>query len=157
MQVSKMMRTSVVTVSPDTPFRELLRMQACMASRQIHVVDESRKMLGIITSYDLLNALAPFYIDSNLARALPDDVSVIRHAYEASKGKTAGDIMTPVVAALKPTDHFVEAETLIREKGGNVLPVVDDEGCLLGEITRKTIVKYLALDVLGVSCEGKEG
>jgi len=157
MHVSDMMRADLVTVPPDTPFEKLLRMQACMPTRQIYVTDQDGKMLGMITGYDLLAAMAPFFVDSNLARALPDDTSVIRHAYEASSHKTAADIMISDVASLKPDDTFLEADILIREKGGNVLPVVDEEGRLKGEITRKVILKYIALNVLGFSCPVGEG
>lgn len=155
MHVSEMMRTDLVTVPPGTTFEKLLVMEACMPTRQIYVVDEGGRMLGMITSYDLLAQMAPFYIDSNLAKALPDDASVIRHAYNASAHKTAADLMVTDVASLKPSDTFLEADILIREKGGNVLPVVDADGRLVGEITRKVILKYIALNVLGLG--GGEG
>jgi len=157
MQVCNMMRKKVVTVPPETPFEKLLVMQACKSQRQIHVADEEGRLLGIITSYDILKEMAPFYIDSNLAKALPDGMSVFSHAFEANTGKTAADIMTPVVASLKPGDTFLEAEMLVRERGVHVLPVVDEEGRLLGEITRKTILRHLVRDVLGLACDGKEG
>lgn len=157
MQVSDMMRTGVLTVPPDTPFEKLLVMQACTASRQVHVVDGEGRLLGVVTSYDLLSVMAPFYIDSNLARALPDSASVTRHAFEANKALTAQGVMTPAAATLGPGDNVVKAEALIRERGVNVLPVVDGEGRLLGEITRKTILKHIVLDVLGLECGCKEG
>lgn len=156
MHVSEMMRTDLVTVSPDTPFERLLWLQACKPMRQVYVVDGEGRMLGMLTSYDLLSAMAPFYLDSNLARALTDDVSVIRRAFESNVGRTAADVMVTEVSSLKPTDTFLEADVLIREKGGNVLPVLDGEGRLLGEITRKVILRYIALNVLGLTCQCKE-
>ncbi|MFZ5425485.1 MAG: HPP family protein [Thermodesulfobacteriota bacterium] len=155
MHVSEMMRTDLVKVPPGETFEKLLVMEACMPMRQIYVVDEGGKMLGMITSYDLLAPMAPFYIDSNLVKALPDDASVIRHAYNANAHKTAADLMVTDVASLKPSGTFLEADILIREKGGNVLPVVDDDGRLVGEITRKVILKYIALNVLGLGSGGE--
>lgn len=155
MHVSEMMRTDLVTVAPDTPFEKLLWLQACKPMRQVYVVDGQGRMQGMLTSYDLLSAMAPFYVDSNLARALADDVAVIRRAFEASSGKTARDVMVTEVLSLKPTDTFLEADLLIREKGGNALPVLDGEGRIVGEVTRKAILRYIALHVLGLDCGGE--
>lgn len=157
MHVSRMMRTDVVTVSPDTGFAELLRMLACIPMRQLYVVDSEGKLLGLVSGCDLLNALFPFYIDSNLAKALTDDFSVLRQGYQANVLKTAAEVMTTEMASLKPSDHFVEAELLLRENGGNALPVVDDTGRLMGELSRKTILGYVARTVLGPGCADPEG
>jgi len=149
MHVSEMMRANLVTTGPDTTFEKLLRTLARAPSRQIYVVDNGGRMLGLVSTYDLLKVMSPFYMDSNLAKALPDDVSFLQRAFKANAGRTASDIMSRDVATLDPSDHFVEAETLFRERGVYVLPVVDAEGRLLGEVTRKVIIKYLAKTLLG--------
>jgi CBS domain-containing protein len=148
MNVSQLMRTDLVTTDPDTGLTTLFRLLARVPSLHIYVVDQDHRMLGLITSYDLLKALSPFYMDSNLAKALPDDDSFLRHAFRANAHQTASDIMERDVPTLKPSDHFVEAEVLIRERGGYVLPIVDDKGRLVGEVTRKMIIKYLARTLL---------
>lgn len=156
MQVFQMMRTDLVTVPPETPFKELLRMQACQPARQIYVVNPAGEMIGLITSYDLLRLMSPEYLDSGLARALPDDVSVIRRAYAANEKKTAAEVMNIHLTLLKTNDHFLEAELLIRESKVNVLPVADENGKLVGEVTRKLVLRYIALDVLALGGECKE-
>jgi len=157
MLVSDMMRRNLVTIPPDTAFEKLVRLQACMPARQIYVTTPDGMLLGLITCYDVLASMAPFYLDSNLAKALPDGASVFRHAFEANRGKTAKEVMTSEPAVLKMSDTFLEADVLIREQGTNVLPVVDEKGRLVGEVTRKVVLRYIATRVLGLTCDKAEG
>ena len=157
MHVSKMMRTDMVTVGQDVGFQDLFRLLACSPMRPVYVVDKGGELLGTITSRELFAAMSPFYVDANLARALADDVTFIRHAFQANSHKKATDVMNKDLTKLKPSDHFVEAEVLLREGGGNFLPVVDEDGRLVGEITLRTILKYIALTVLKITCADKEG
>lgn len=157
MQVSKMMHTDVTTVPPDMEFPDLFRLLACSPMRPVYVVGAGGTFLGMVTSRELFAAMSPFYVDANLVKALADDVSFIEHAYRANSHKKASDVMNRDRTRLKPTDHFVEAEVLLREYGGNFLPVVDEEGRLVGEITLRAILKYIARTVLGIDCPGKEG
>ena len=154
MQVAKMMLRELTTVAAQCEFSDLLLKQACLPSRQIYVTDPAAKLLGIITSYDLLKLMAPFYLDSNLARALPDDSEVVAQAFTRNQSKTAAEIMQRKFHALAPSDNFALAEAVMREKGVFALPVLDADGVLLGEISRREVLKYLVFNVLGHDCRG---
>ena len=115
-----------------------------MDSRLVYVVDATRHLLGVISSYDLLRTMLPFYLDSNLAKALPDDDAVILQAFEACQNRTAGEIMTREFVAVHPDDTFLEAEALIAEHGISVLPVLEADGQLVGAVSRRAILNALA-------------
>ncbi|UJX43015.1 CBS domain-containing protein [Desulfovibrio sp. JY] len=144
MRIRNMMHKSLAVIGPDVDFAALLAAYRQMESRLVYVVDKDGKLLGVISSYDILRVMFPFYLDSNLVKALPDDESVLRQAFSACKGQLAAEIMTSDFAAVKPDALFLEAEALIAERGVNVLPVVDDKGRLVGEVSRRAILKYLA-------------
>ncbi|EFL51126.1 CBS domain containing protein [Solidesulfovibrio fructosivorans JJ]] len=144
MRIRNMMHKSLAVIGPDVDFAALLAAYRQMESRLVYVVDKDGKLLGVISSYDILRVMFPFYLDSNLVKALPDDESVLRQAFSACKGQPAADIMTTDFAAVTPDALFLEAEALIAERGVNVLPVIDDEGRLVGEVSRRAILKYLA-------------
>ncbi|MGE4537442.1 MAG: HPP family protein [Desulfovibrio sp.] len=144
MRIRNMMHKSLAVIGPDVDFAALLAAYRQMESRLVYVVDKDSKLLGVISSYDILRVMFPFYLDSNLVKALPDDESVLRQAFSACKGQPAAEIMTTDFAAVKPDALFLEAEALIAERGVNVLPVVDDKGRLVGEVSRRAILKYLA-------------
>ncbi len=145
MRIRNMMHDSLAVVGPDVTFSELLLAYRDTDSRLVYVVDAAGKLLGVVSSYDILRAMLPFYLDSNLVKALPDDEAVIRQAFASCKGQSVTEIMTTDFVAVKPDDLFLEAEALIAERGVNVLPVLNDQGTLVGEVSRRAILKYLAV------------
>lgn len=144
MRIRSMMHNSLAVIGPDMDFAALLAAYRRMDSLLVYVTDQEDRLLGVITSYDILRALLPFYLDSNLVKALPDDETLVREAFETCRDRSVTDIMTTDFISVSPDDLFLEAEALIAEHGVNALPVVDAAGRLLGEISRRTILKYLA-------------
>ena len=144
MRIREMMRDTLATVGPNAPFASLVAAHRRRDSRLVYVVDAANKLLGVVSCYDLLRAALPFFVDSNLARALPEDAAVVCDGFEVCKAKTAADIMNPKVVSVGPEDTFFAAEALFAEGRYNVLPVVDADGRLLGEITRRRILDRLA-------------
>jgi len=143
MLISKIMRTNLVLVSPNCDFETLMCKIAELAPRQVYVVDDELKLKGIITGYDLLKVVLPSYIDSNLLRSLSDSDDFLKKCIKAARSKTAKEIMFTEFTALRPTDHAMEAEALIVEKRINALPVLDEDGVLLGEVHRRDILNYM--------------
>jgi len=143
MKIRDMMNKAPTTVGPDAPLRTLLCVQNARQSRLLHVIDKDGKLLGVISSYDLLKLMIPFYLDANLAKAMPETSFLARQAYKERKDMTAADIMPKKFHAMGPDDSFLEAETLIAEKGFNALPVVDEAGRLIGEIGRREALLHV--------------
>lgn len=144
MHVRRMMRETLATVGPDAPFAALAAAHRRRDSRLVYVVDAEKRLLGVVSCHDLLRAALPFFVDANLARALPDDAAVICDGFAACRDKTAAEVMTRQVVSIGPDDAFVAAEALFAEGQFNVLPVVDARGRVVGEITRRDILTYLA-------------
>lgn len=143
MKVADIMHAVVETVAPDTDFRTLLARQQDKASQLLYVLDQG-KLVGVISSLDLLKAMAPAWLDANLSRAVGDDQPLTLRSLQENAGRTARELMTPDPVTLSPQDHVLRAETLIRDTGVNVLPVVDAAGRLLGEVTRRDILNAVA-------------
>jgi CBS domain-containing protein len=59
-EVRQFMTADPVTVTPDTPIRVLARMMIDAHIHRVIVVDEERRPLGVVSSTDLLAALAEF-------------------------------------------------------------------------------------------------
>lgn len=144
MRIREMMRDTLATVGPDAPFAALVAAHRRRDSRLVYVVDADNRLLGVVSSYDILRAALPFYVDSNLARALPEDATVVCEGFAACRDKVAADVMSRKVASVGPDDTFFAAEALFAEGRYNVLPVVDAAGRVVGEITRRRILDRLA-------------
>lgn len=144
MLLRDLMTERPATIGPDILFSELLATYRDMDSLLLYVIDPERRLLGVISSYDVLRLMLPFYLDSNLARALPDDEAVIRHAFRACRNIPASAVMTKDFVSLRGDDTFLAAEALFAERGINILPVLDANGRLIGELARRTALKHLA-------------
>ena len=84
MRLRELMRTNLSRARRDTPFGELVAAHRRRDSRLVYVVDEADRLLGVVSCYDLLRAALPFYVDSGLARALPEDATVVREGFAAA-------------------------------------------------------------------------
>ncbi|GFK96137.1 hypothetical protein NNJEOMEG_04017 [Fundidesulfovibrio magnetotacticus] len=148
MKIASIMNTRIHRIAPEESFEQVLRAMRDMPSRLLHVVDSHGKLLGVISSYDVLKAMLPFYVDANLAKALGDEEAFIRRALEENRALTARELMTSGCAALAEDSHFLEAEALFKEREINALPVLDDQGRSVGEVTRKAVLTRF-IDILG--------
>jgi CBS-domain-containing membrane protein len=144
MRIRQMMRETLASVGPDTPFAALVAAHRRRDSRLVYVVDADKRLLGLISCADLLRAALPFFVDANLAKALPEDASVICRGFAACAKKTAADLMTRDVVSVGPGDTLFAAEALFAEGRFHVLPVIEDDGRVVGEITRRRILDFLA-------------
>jgi CBS domain-containing protein len=143
MKIAALMNASPCTASPDERLPGLLAKLSEQSSRLIYVVDGGGSLLGVISTVDVLRKLVPFYLDSNLARAVSGDDGLIKSTFLENKDTTAAGIMQSKVSSLRVDDHFLAAEALIRDAGVNALPVLDASGKLAGEITRRDILAHL--------------
>lgn len=151
MDVSKCMRTKLVLAQPDCDYKSLLCKIAAPSPRQIYVVDKEYKLLGIISAFDLLKEIMPSYLSADLARSITDGADFMQKQVEKVQNKLAKDIMITKFVSLRPQSQLLQADALIVEKGCNTLPVLDEQGKLLGEVTRRDILLRLVDSCLGFS------
>jgi CBS domain-containing protein len=108
--VKDLMTTQVVTVGPATPFKEIVALLAEHRVSAVPVVDDDRRVLGIVSEADLL-----------LKEEFPgpdQDIPLFwtkrrRLEREKAAGATAGDFMSSVVVVSTSPDATV-AETARR-------------------------------------------
>ncbi|SHJ44493.1 CBS domain-containing protein [Malonomonas rubra DSM 5091] len=140
MKVSECMRTEVLLAGKDCDFKMLLCKITSSNPRQVYVVDEKYKLLGLVTSMDLLREIIPSYLNADLARSFTDEADFLLKRVEKVKNKTAEEIMVTRFVYVHPHHQLLEADALIAEKGCNTLPVIDAQGRLLGEVSRRDIL-----------------
>jgi CBS domain-containing protein len=115
------------------------------------VVDEENKVIGIVSEGDIIRLLEVHSPRINLILPSPLDLIElpVRMKYEfdevaedmeRASSVLIGDIMTKNVVKIHENDSISDAAELMDSKGVNRLPVVDDNGKLLGIITRGDII-----------------
>jgi CBS domain-containing protein len=132
--VKDVMTTRVISVGKDTTFREMATALREYRISAFPVVDDDRKVIGVVSEADMLNK-----------EALVDEPGVfggILHRRDQAKarGITAGDLMTTAVAAVRPEDTIEHAAKLMYDRGVKRLPVTDESGRLVGIISRADVL-----------------
>jgi CBS domain-containing protein len=132
--VQEIMTTRVIWVKKDATFRE---MAAALHEHRVSafpVVDDDGKVIGVVSEADMLNKEA---LDDE-----PGMISGILHHRDQAKarGITAGDLMTTAVVAVRPDDTAEHAAKLMYDRRVKRLPVTDENGRLVGIISRADVL-----------------
>jgi CBS domain-containing protein len=132
--VKDVMTTRVIWVSKNATFREMAAALREYRVSAFPVVDDDRKVIGVVSEADMLNKEA--LIDE------PGFVGGILHRRDQAKarGITAGDLMTTAVVAVRPDDTVEHAAKLMYDRGVKRLPVTDESGHLVGIISRADVL-----------------
>ncbi|KAL8264722.1 hypothetical protein R6Q59_022852 [Mikania micrantha] len=111
------------------------------------VVDADWNLVGVVSDYDLL-ALDSISGGNHADTVLFPDVdsswktfNEIQKLLGKTDGKVVGDLMTPAPLVVNETSNLEEAVRLLLETKHRRLPVVNDDGKLVGLITRGDVVR----------------
>lgn len=130
MLVRDRMSSPVVTVKPEMPFQDALKLMHERRFRRLPVTDTKGMLVGIVAERDLL------YASASPATSL----SVWELNYLLSK-ITLRELMTKDVITIRPDTPIEDAAHLMKEKRIGGLPVVDDNHHPIGIITETDIFK----------------
>ncbi len=147
--VSVYCNSDVATVAEETPLEEVIAALLQTSLKRVVVVDSERRVKGIISDVDALARVQAemrpglFSLLTAWTKArTPDGVSY-RGIARGAKAQFAADIMNTsvvMIAASVPVQEAVERLLASKRK---ILPVVDEQGRLLGTIGRSQLLHLL--------------
>jgi CBS domain-containing protein len=144
MKVADIMTRDVLCVAPDTRVGEIARLLRERAVSGLPVVTESGELVGIITELDLITRHARPQMP-NFLPLLGGYITFGSKAYRESlrriTGVVAADIMTTPVNTISLEASIEDAATLMVSNRSNPLPVVDEDGAMIGIISRADILR----------------
>jgi CBS domain-containing protein len=144
MKVSDVMTTTVVTIQPDTPVREIAGLMVEKRISGIPVVDGDAHVVGMVSEGDLIRRRE---IGTDVRRRgwLSLLTSPERDARDFIKthGLNAKDVLSKPVHTVKADADLADAARLMEKNRIKRLPVVTD-GKLVGLITRADLLRCLA-------------
>ncbi|TMS00302.1 CBS domain-containing protein [Nonomuraea basaltis] len=147
-KVSDVMTRDVASVNGSTPFKEVAEILIAHAVSAVPVVDAEGHVIGVVSEADLLRKeefREQFYREGYrppLRARLRERMGREGHkAGEKALGDTAAELMTAPAVTITPADTTVEAARLMQEHGVKRLPVVDEDGTLLGIVSRHDLLK----------------
>jgi acetoin utilization protein AcuB len=133
MALSNIMTARIVTVEMDDRLEVVKEIFDTMNFHHLLVVDEHKKLSGIVSDRDLLRALSP-YVGSaaETARDL------------ATLNKRVHQIMSRHPITLRPQSEIADAVNLLLEHPISCIPIVDDECKPVGIVSWRDLLKSLA-------------
>ncbi|BEL05998.1 CBS domain-containing protein [Actinoplanes sichuanensis] len=134
--VSDVMTADVVSAGPDTPYRDVVDLLIGRRINAVPVVDDDRRVLGVVSESDLLRKIE--FVGEDEPRWFERRR---REQHHKAAARTAGELMTAPAVTLTPGAGIRAAARLLDETGLKQLPVVDDLGRLVGIVTRSDLLK----------------
>ncbi|WP_300923566.1 CBS and ACT domain-containing protein [uncultured Desulfovibrio sp.] len=138
MLIRNWMTTEVVSVTPETSLLKIGKLMRDKGVRRLPVLDENGRVVGIVSDRDVR--------DASPSKATTLDMYEMHYLLAEIKAR---DIMTPRPVTIKPTDTVEKAAMLMLDKKFGGLPVVGDDGALVGIISDQDVFKAL-VNITGV-------
>lgn len=131
----QIMSKDVVCASPETPVEQGLHLLTRHHLKALPILDEERRLVGIVSLIDLVGASPPTRSTSLL------DLLGWR------RDRVLGQLMSSPVSTVDADAHAVELIPLLSDRGLHCLPVLE-HGELVGVITQTDLVAALHRDLL---------
>ncbi|MFD6230321.1 CBS domain-containing protein [Streptomyces sp. NPDC060232] len=127
-KVADLMTGEVVSVTPETPFKDVAKLLAQYDVSGLPVLDDEDHVVGVVSQTDLLAPRAPVPGSGTRAAA-------------PSQPPTAGSLMSSPAVTVQAEETAREAARLMTRRGIERLPVVDVEDRLVGIVTRRDLLR----------------
>ncbi|GAP97161.1 CBS domain-containing protein [Leptolyngbya sp. NIES-2104] len=148
--VADAMSHDPITVHPETPINEVIKILAERHISGLPVLDANDRLIGIISETDLMwretDVTPPAYImllDSVIYLENPG-----RYEKELHKalGQTVGEVMSSAPVTTTSDTPLSKAAKVMHDRKVHRLPVVDSAGHVVGILTRGDIVRAMAAE-----------
>ena len=143
MWVKDYMFTEVCTATSVETIAEAVQKMIKNKTNSLIVVDKDKKPIGTLSSYTLIRDIVPAYLkDDPIFSQYGAEGTFDKYA-EKYKDHKIVDLMHTDFHILKEGDAMIEAASYSIEAARRILPVVNEEGMLIGAITRTCIKNAL--------------
>lgn len=145
-KVSEVMTRELLTVRKDTTVRELAELFISKRFSSLPVVDESGRLIGIVTESDLIeqgkNVHLPTVITLFDWVIYLETEKTLERELKRMGGRTVADIFKSEVTTINADAPVSEAADIMSSQHINAIPVLEN-GKLAGIISRLDIIRTL--------------
>jgi CBS domain-containing protein len=144
----------VVSVPREATLKQVAELMVEHHISGVPVVDADRRVVGVVSEADIVRSeTAGTGREGVLARAR----ALAGHRAGVSMPRTAGEAMTSPAVTIGADQTVMEAAHAIADRGVNRLPVVDENGQLVGMLTRADVVRAFVRSDEEIAEELREG
>lgn len=145
--VSEIMIKQPFVCTQDCTVSDVVRMLTENGVSSMPIVDSANRVVGFISDGDIMGAVAQhrahaIFTGGDASMLYFDDQS-LEQRIEGLKDRNVMDFATRKVVCARPDQSIARVAALLAKKKFKKLPVVDDEGVLVGVVRRSAITKYL--------------
>ena len=145
--ISSIMIEDPFTCSQSSTISDVVRMLAENEVTSMPVVDERKQVVGFISDGDIMGAIAQHrartIFTGGDASMLYFDDQTLEQRIDGLKDRNVMDFATRKVVCARPEQSIARVADMLAKKKFKKLPVVDEEGKLVGVIRRSAITKYI--------------
>jgi CBS domain-containing protein len=134
--VASVMTTKVITVAPETPFKDVVTLLTTNDISAVPVIGPHGTVIGVVSEADVL----PKQEFHGGADPLPHGVARRRRRWYRSLGLCAAELMTTPVLTIGPDASITLAARRLAENRVRRLFVVDTDGRLVGVLSRRDLL-----------------
>jgi CBS domain-containing protein len=144
MKINDVMTSTVVSVAPDTPYKEVVERLVASDISGLPVIEKDGSLVGIVTEADLVSKEAYGGRRGRALAVLADLLSARPHHW-ATKGlgSVAADVMTTDVLTCTPDEDVQVVARRMLARGVKRMPVVHD-GIVVGIVSRQDLLRMFA-------------
>jgi len=136
MLVKDIMISDYITLSPKTTFFEAAKIFLNNKISGAPVLDETGKLVGVLSEKDLFRGLYPgyekYYNDPDYYLS----EKALHEAVEEGKNKLVEEVMSKRIITANPDTPLLKIGGLMVATGMHRIPVVDTDGRVIGMVTR---------------------
>jgi CBS domain-containing protein len=152
-KVKELMTTEVIAFKPDDKIPHVAEVLRANRISGAPVIDDQRRVIGVISEADImrltatvpfpdidpLNPFPVFSLSSYMKKVkkIPDEIATLFDGY-------VKDVMSKKPITISPEDSVSDAARIMHKNDFNRIPVVDDEGKLVGIIARGDVIGVFA-------------
>jgi CBS domain-containing protein len=151
--VREFMTTAVLTFRREDNVQDAMRTLVTRDIDAAPVIDDDGYVVGSLSTADLIVEEARIPLPAVITLLggvleLPKSRKKYEHDLDQALGATVGEVMQDgVIATLDLDDTLETAATLMHDEDLDRIPVVDDDGVLVGLVSRGDIVRAILRDL----------
>ena len=148
-RVRDVMTSAVVTLAPERSVAEAADVLAEQGVGAIPVVDGSGRLLGLLRDEDLIVSEARVHVPTFISFLgasipLPGQMEHLEEELHKVAGANVGDVMDDDPPTVGADDSLEDLATLMHDRDVSHVPVLDDDGRVVGIVARGDIVRFIA-------------
>jgi CBS domain-containing protein len=147
--VRDLMTSDVVTLRPEHSIEDAADILAAHKIGAAPVVTAEGELVGLLRDEDLIMSEANVHVPTVISVlgadfVLPSALHRFEQDLRKSVGATVGDVMTQSTDSVSPETTVEQLATLMHDRSITHVPVVDDDGDLVGIVARGDLVRFIA-------------